>query len=240
MFEPLSAVAAVFGGISAVNAVTDLWKKWKARRQRKKDAELSRVDGAFEEVPRFLRNAVDCCAARAGQAFRVPDGKSLIGLIGRTVTIFQRTLGGTLHIALNGGNLDLARVHCLLSGFGRDMTSSLGDVFTRVCRSMPNTYSRNRSVSEAATSSLELRVIPYDFNTALAALPPLQFTGVPIATTLERMKKDWVAEDLHSTLAADLDAIVAARVVIEPCPRIPIMELESWNVLRVVIAEAGL
>ena len=68
-------LALVFGGISAANSLFDLFKKWKERKQKKKDALAGKVESAYARVPRVLKETCDECRRRAGHAFEMGDGK---------------------------------------------------------------------------------------------------------------------------------------------------------------------
>ncbi|KAK4554669.1 hypothetical protein LTR86_008171 [Recurvomyces mirabilis] len=241
-------IAAVFGGISAVNALFELFKKWKGHRKKKAEELAQRVEQAFTRAPRILEETCSSCVRRAGDAFRVGDTLAHT-TIGSAVAHFEGTLRGTLDLAIGGQVLDLVGVRRILDGFSEEIVRALGSLYTRVLRnpavatSVAATTSLARFSTAALTPARPLPAIEFkhatDYATiAVPALAPLD--GAVSRTfehTLDAIRSESKMCEFSSSLARDLDAIDSLVPLDTFAADMPTVLMGSQQVLRDIMAE---
>lgn len=243
--EPFSILAACFGGISALTAVFDLFKKWREGRRQKKSLESDGVQRSFTNIPLVIRSTCESCLRRAGEKFNIGDGKAdhrsqgqhlltMSGIaiarssISRATTNFTRTLTSVFHLALDGRSLDLVSVRNVLDGFGRDMVLTLGGLFERVSHA-PATASEETSLvcynMQTPTTSV-LQVSHYVSSPAsqsrlsLATFAPLRapsFSDLKTSADFPSIRVPALGplRSTTQTLKATLDALNNDRPIVE-------------------------
>lgn len=74
MIDPISIPMLIFAGVSATNALFDLFKRWRDRMKEKAGKGCKSVEHAFSNVPRVLQDTLNACTVRA-HGFELGDGE---------------------------------------------------------------------------------------------------------------------------------------------------------------------
>jgi hypothetical protein len=241
MVDPvLPIVAAVFGGISAANALSDLFKKWRSRKKKKAEELSHRVEQAFTKVPVVLKETCSGCMHRAGRVFGIGDGQwllrrvctcqidtiaeSALASIRRATEHFQRTLCGTYGLAFNAHALDLLGIKRTIESFSQDMVRTLGALYTGVhnSRRVPATPRSTTPFSMAVHMMRPVQLVvqlPRLDDYPAIPVPPLsalEYTGEGFAATLAALTAEASMNEFSASLAQDLDAISSVQTPTVP------------------------